>query len=55
MGIVRLVFKQNKKKKKKVFNIPTSRMKGKCKVSNNNINVVYCGTLHRVNFRPTWT
>ena len=29
--------------------------KKKCKFSNNSINVLYCGVLHRVNFRPVWT
>ena len=36
-------------------NIPTSRMQGKCKLSNNSINVLYYGTLHGVNFRQIWT
>ena len=46
---------KQKKKKKNVFNIPTSRMQGTCKLSNNSRNVLYYGTLHRVNFRPIWT
>ena len=49
------LFEFQKKKKKMVLNIPTSRMQGKFKLSNNSVNVLYYGTLHRVNFRPIWT
>ena len=48
MSIGRLIFKQ-----KIVFHIPNSIMQGKCKLSNNSIIVLYYGTLHGVNFRPT--
>ena len=67
MSIVRLTFKQQqqqqkqqqhikKKKKKKTHNLPPE-CKEKCKLSNNSrcINILYYGTLHRVNFRPIWT
>ena len=53
MSIGRLIKK--KKKKKMVLNTLTSSMQGKCKLSNNSINVLYCGNLHGVNFRPIWT
>ena len=29
--------------------------KEKCNFSNNSSNVLYYGTLHRVNFKPIWT
>ena len=29
--------------------------KEKCNFLNNSLNVVYYGTLHRVNFKPIWT
>ena len=29
--------------------------KKKCNFSNNNLDVLYYGSLHRVNFKPIWT
>ena len=54
MSIVRLIFKQKKKKKKWFLTYLLPECKEKCNLSNNNINVLHYGTLHRVNFRPLW-
>ena len=52
MSIVRLIVKQEI-----VLNLiylfPES--KEKCNFSKNSSNVLYYGTLHRVNFKPIWT
>ena len=52
MGIVRLIVKQEM-----VLNLIYlfPECKGKCNFSNNSLDVLYYGTLHRVNFKPIWT
>ena len=47
MSIVCLIFKQ-----KMVLNIPIFKMQGKMQFSNNSINCLCYGTLHRVSLRP---
>ena len=52
MSIVRLIVKQEL-----VLNLIYlfPEWKGKCNFSNNSLNVLYYGTLHRVNFEHIWT
>ena len=50
MNIVSLISKY-----KMVTNTPISRMEGKCYFSNNSINVLYYGTLHRLIHRKKTT
>ena len=49
MSIVRLIVKQEL-----VLNL-FPEWKEKCNFSNNSLNVLYYGTLHRVNFKHIWT
>ena len=52
MSIVRLIVKQEI-----VLNLIYIFLERKeiCNFSNNSLNVLYYGTLHRVNFKPIWT
>ena len=50
MSIVRLIVKQEM-----LLNLIFPECKEKCNFSNNSSNVLYYGTLHRVNFKPIWT
>ena len=52
MSIVRLIVKQEM-----VLNLINlfSECKEKCNFLNNSSNVLYYGTLHRVNLKPIWT
>ena len=54
MSIVRLIVKQDLVLNSiSIYLFP--KWKEKCNFSNNSLNVLYYGTLHRVNFKHIWT